>query len=361
MHKIAYTLLWSADWGSGILKKVVGQVRPWIAAGYDVHLFMVSYQDEVEDMVRRMDPHIMLTVRRCHGMLDRIVQYQRLLPLVLAWNPDIIYHRFGGYFPAVAALARRFPTVFEINTDDMREYALDRTYRYWYNLLTRSLLLRHGRGMVYVSSAFPRLPSFARFGKPAAVIGNGIDLSDYPLLPAPANDVPRLVFIGSPAQPWQGVDKIALLARHCSDWQFDLIGTPHSELPQPLPPNLHVHGFLERQEYEPIFAQADVALGTLAMHRIQVDERSTLKFGEYLAYGLPTIIAYQDTNLLEPRPYVLRLPNTPDNVLTHLDDIRQFVRAMRGVRVPRNEIAHLDVHQKEQQRLAFFQQVIEQA
>jgi hypothetical protein len=29
------------------------------------------------------------------------------------------------------------------------------------------------------------------------------------------------------------------------------------------------------------------------------------------------------------------------------------------VRVPRSEIAHLDVHQKEQQRLAFFRQMVE--
>jgi hypothetical protein len=131
------------------------------------------------------------------------------------------------------------------------------------------------------------------------------------------------------------------------------------DVSQPVPPNLHMHGFLERQDYEPLFVQADVAVGTLAMHRIQVDERSTLKFGEYMAYGLPTIIAYHDTNLPETSPYVLQIPNTPDNIETHLEAIRQFVADMRGVRVPRDHVAHMDVRQKEAARLAFFRQVVD--
>jgi glycosyltransferase involved in cell wall biosynthesis len=363
MRKIAYTLLWSADWGSGILKKVVGQVRPWIETGYDVHMFMVAYgrEDDIIARVRQINPAIRLSVRSCRSMLDRIIQYQRLLPLVMAWNPDIIYHRFAGYFPAVATLARHFPTVFEINTDDLHEYALDRRYRHWYNLLTRDWLLSRGQGMVYISGDFAKLPHFARFGQPSVIIGNGIDLSLYEPLPAPANEVPRLVYIGSPHQPWHGVDKIVTLAVACPEWQFDIIGSKADEVGHRLPPNVQMHGFLARKDYEPLFAQADVALGTLALHRNGFNESSPLKNGEYLAFGLPLVVAHHETNFPQPPPFILQIPNTPDNVLTHLDDIRQFVRAMRGVRVPRNEIAHLDVHQKEQQRLAFFQQVIEQA
>jgi glycosyltransferase involved in cell wall biosynthesis len=245
------------------------------------------------------------------------------------------------------------------NTDDMHEYALDRRYRYWYNRLTRGRLLSHGRGMVYVSGDFAKLPHFDRFAKPNVVIGNGIDLSLYEPLPLPTNQKPHLVYIGSPHQTWHGLDKIMKLAEACPDWQFDIIGSQADELGHRLPPNVQMHGFLARRDYEPLFAQADVALGTLALHRNGFNEASPLKNGEYLAFGLPLIIAHNETNFLQPPSFILQIPNTPDNIRTHLNDIRQFVHAMRGVRVPRSEIAHLDVHQKEQQRLAFFRQMVE--
>jgi hypothetical protein len=101
-----------------------------------------------------------------------------------------------------------------------------------------------------------------------------------------------------------------------------------------------------------------VALGTLALHRNQMHEASPLKNSAYLAYGLPLIAAHTDTNFPNPPPCILQLPNTPDNVETHLPAIRQFVERMRGVRVPRDQVQHLDVRMKEQQRLAFFQRVV---
>jgi hypothetical protein len=356
MHSIAYTLLWGASWGSGILKKVVGQVGCWLDASYRVHIFMCSSDDGVAEQVHRMDPRIALTVRRWHDTPSRFVQHQRMLPMVQAWEPDIIYHRFAGYYPAIVSLARRYPMVFEINTDDEREYALKSAPRFWYNRLTRGELLRQGRGMVYVTGELAHLPIFTRFGKPGVVIGNGIDLAQYRPLPPAANDRPHLVFIGSPRQPWHGTEQLVTLATLCPDWQFDVVGLDASELPGPVPPNLCLHGFLVRPDYEPIVARADVALGTLAMHRKDMQEGSTLKFGEYLAYGLPVIAGYTDNNAPDSS-YVLEIPNTPDNVQTHLGEIRRFVERVRGTRVPRDQVVHIDVREKERQRLAFLRRI----
>jgi hypothetical protein len=216
--------------------------------------------------------------------------------------------------------------------------------------------------MVYVSEDFPRLPHYACFGKPGIVIGNGVDVAQYRPLPPAANERPHLVFIGSgsASQLWQGFDKVLQLAKLCPDWQFDVVGSGTSSLEQPPPPNLRMHGFLERQDYEPIFAQADVALGTLALYRKHIDTTSALKIGEYIAYGLPMILGYKDTNIPDPLPpYVLQIPNTPDNVQTHLDDIRRFVEQIRGTRVPRDQVTHVDAREKERERLAFFRRVVE--
>ena len=56
--------------------------------------------------------------------------------------------------------------------------------------------------------------------------------------------------------------------------------------------------------------------------------------------------------------FLLRIPNTPDNVETHIDAIRDFVARWKGRRVPRRELEHLDHEHKEQQRLEFFERVL---
>lgn len=356
--KIAYVFQWEAHWGQGILKKVLSHVRAWTGAGCDVRIFMLSPDEHVQEMVGQSDPDIALVVRRHHNLADRIIQYGPLAQMVAAWQPDIVFLRYAGYFPALAALARQFPLVMEINTDDITEYRLMSPYHNVYNRLTRRLLFERAKGLVFVTHELSRLPSFTCFGKPGAVIANGIDLGQYQPTPPPANPSPRLAFIGSVGAPWHGVDKIRLLAEQHPEWAFDIIGSPAAELLGPVPPNVCMHGLLDRERYEPILARSDVAIGTLALHRKQMHEAAPLKVREYLALGLPLIIAYADTDLSQPHEAILQLPNTPDNVSANIEAIRSFVLRVKGTRIPRAQIAHLDGGQKEQRRLAFFRSLL---
>lgn len=356
--KIAYVLHWEARWGQGILKKVLSHARTWMGAGCDVRIFMLSPDEHVQELVGRSDPDIALVVRRHHTLADRIIQYGPLSHMVAAWRPDIVYLRYAGYFPALAALARQLPLVMEINTDDITEYQLMSPVHNWYNRLTRRLLFERANGLVFVTNELARLPSFTCFGKPGAVIANGIDLAQYRPTPPPDNQRPRLAFIGSVGAPWHGVDKIRLLAEQNPAWAFDIIGSPAAELLGPVPANVRMHGLLDRERYEPILAQSDVAIGTLALHRKQMHEAAPLKVREYLALGLPIIIAYDDTDLTEPHEAMLQLPNTQDNVSVSMETIRTFVLRVKGTRIPQAQIAHLDGGQKEQRRLAFFRSLL---
>jgi glycosyltransferase involved in cell wall biosynthesis len=357
MLKIAYSLLWRASWGSGILKKVLSQASTWHAVGHDVRIFMISYSPEAADAARALAPGLPVSVLPCRSAADRFRQYMQLTRQIAAWGPDVIYHRFAGFYPGLAGLARRFPMVVEVNTNDASEYRISRPYRGWYNQLTRGLLLAQVRGMVFVSGELAELPSYARFGKPSLVTGNGIDLSQFQPLPPADNQQPRLVFIGSQHESWHGVDKIMSLAARCPEWQLDVIGIDTLGQDVPASPNVMFHGYVDRPRYEPLFARADAAIGTLALHRKRMEEASPLKVREYLAFGLPTIIGYCDTDFVQPPPTILQIPNTEDNVQTHLEEIRRFVERVRGTRVPRADVAHLDVRQKEQRRLEFLSRV----
>jgi glycosyltransferase involved in cell wall biosynthesis len=352
MKKIAFLFVWDARWGQGILKKVMSQLGMWQDLGCQVCLFVLTHQDSIVEATKRINPAIPVVTKRCRSMLDRFVQYPHLVETVRAWRPDLIYHRYAGYFPALAALASEIPMVMEINTDDIVEYRTASAAHHVYNSLTRLRLLTKSCGNVYVTKELSERPSFARLGKPGIVISNGIDLSLYHPLPPADNDRPRLAFMGSPAMAWHGVDKIYKFAEYYPDWNFDLIGP--SENHRLAPKNLNVHGPLSRSAYEPILARADIGLGTLALHRIQMHEACSLKVREYLAFGLPVLLSNKDTDFPAPVPFILRLPNTPDNIEANIPLIRRFVVQVKGTRVPRDSILHLDVRVKEVQRVEFF-------
>ncbi len=355
--RIAYLLNWDTHWGRGILNKVSSQALAWRELGHQVSVFMLARFDDRIDLSSRLDPGITLDVQSCRSVPDRFVQYGPLTQRVLHWKPDVVYLRYEGCYPALVRLARQIPVVCEINTDDLGEYALGPRYRDWYNRLTRGLLIKHIAGMVFVTEELARKPHFSSFRKPGVIIGNGIRLDAYPVLPAPHNLNPRLAFVGSAGQAWHGTDKILLLAEGCPDWRFDVVGMSPGDLGAHLPSNLVAHGALNRAQYEPILACADVAIGTLALHHKRMEEASPLKVREYLAYGLPTITAYLDTDFPTCVPFILRLPNTPDNVVSCRDAIKGFVTRVKGARVPRDPIAHLDVRLKERKRLEFLDRV----
>jgi len=106
-------------------------------------------------------------------------------------------------------------------------------------------------------------------------------------------------------------------------------------------------------------ARADVAVGTLALYRKQMQEACALKVRRYLAYGLPVILGHVDTDFIgRDEWYILSLPNTATNVADGLDSIRKFVADVKGRRVPRGEVEPiLSVSAKERERLSFFREL----
>jgi hypothetical protein len=161
--------------------------------------------------------------------------------------------------------------------------------------------------------------------------------------------------MGSRRHPWHGTDKIIRLARAMPEADFDIAGYLPEDLGVELPPNVRVRGILSQAEYEPLLASADVGIGALALHRKRMGEASPLKVREYLAHGLPVIVGCEDTEFGPEEPwFLLRLPNYERNVETSVGEIRDFLAAVRGRRVRRDEIAQrIGADVKERLRLEF--------
>lgn len=349
--KIAYVAYLDTRHGSGVAGKIAEQVDFWRTRGTEVRLFLLSPGGKLDRALAGLPVE-----RAVHRRFpDAIPKTHRLVKRALRWAPDLVYIRFGMYAPSLTLLTWRIASVLEINTDDLAECAvlMDRQ-RYAYHRFQRELLLRSAKGLVFVSQELAA--KFRHYGKAGIVVSNGIDLSRCRPLPARGGGSPRLIFVGSP-YPWNGIDKLVTLARCWPQCRFDVVGYDRSDLPAEVPDNVHCHGHMCRDQYEPLLSRADVALGPLALERKGVQEASPLKVREYLASGLPAVIAHRDSDFPGLTPFLLQTPNNGSNAADVVDAIRPFVDEWKGRRVPRPAIGHLDAQLKEARRFEFLREV----
>ena len=354
--RIAYVARYYFGSPSGVLDKIVGQVAQWRAHGHCVKLFGLT--GDGSTAIPSTLPNRCASTR---GYLARFGTMPSLFGDVVTWRPDLVYLRYFTYQPGLRRVFTGAPVIVEVNANDTVEMALVSWKSHVLNLATRSRVLRQTSGFVFVTNELACSPSFASFAKSRAVVGNGISLADIPLrTKAPDNGRPRLFFMGLGASPWHGLDKILQMAALRPGWRFDIVGEAGVS-GQRLPPNVTCHGRMTAREYSPLLAAADVAIATLAAHRTRLSEASPLKTREYLAAGVPTVLAYRDTDFLRGAPFLLQLPNVEDNIRPHIRRIDEFVQRMRGVIVPRSSVAHLDWSVKEPIRLDFFRDAVEAA
>jgi glycosyltransferase involved in cell wall biosynthesis len=360
--RIAYiSLHWPRTRDSGVGKKIQSQISTWNAMGHEARLFMhTSRHEPASDLIEaEVVPYDVRGKLRTE--INRSRAARGLVEAVEAFQPDIVYLRYGTYVYPAHRLTRIAPVVEEINTNDLSQHEELGGVHSLYNRLTRGIFLRKVSGLVTVSRELEHSPAFASYRKPIRTIANGIDLSSFAPMPPPANPSPRLAFIGSPGYPWHGVDKLVEFARRFPDLRLDIIGYDDLSGFDPVPDNVTLHGYLSSHEYRKVLANADVAISSLALHRIPLEEASPLKSRECLAFGLPLVLAYVDTDLEDlDCDFLLRIPNKEDNIRTHGEAIRDFALKMRGRRADRSLLApRIDSARKEEMRLSFFREILQ--
>lgn len=357
--RIAYLLqMAELDTENGISKKVAMQVRSWIAAGHAVQVFSLARTTRLWPEIAKLP--VALVPRG--NAFQRFARSLQLCRRIAGWSPDVIYFRYAYHSPGLPELFRQIPTAAEINSHDVTEYALTLSRaKQLYHQMTRERVLRPIRAFVPVTHELAE--RFARFGRPAEVIGNSITFDEFVPLP-PARDGPlRWVFAGSAGTPWHGLDRVTDLSALFPEIATDIIGCTEADWRrcvgpgQRRPHNLAFHGPLERSGYEPLMRAATAALGTLGLYRKQMHEACPLKVREYLAFGLPVIAGYRDTDIPAGADYFLQLPNDSSPLAPHRARIAAWLEQWRGRRVPRAAIRHLDTGEKEQRRLAFLSRI----
>ena len=362
MH-IAYIALYLRNHllRGGVGQKALTQIRLWKENGHEAKLFLITPDSiEFQDIslssykIYNRPPLLRVLLRE----VSRTRAMIQLVKQVREYKPDIIYLRYGLYCYPLHHLSSFAPLIIELNTNDFIEYDNQGKFNGIYNRLTRNILLRPAAGFTPVSYEIAEMPENTYFNKPYQVLANGIDVKQYPILPPPSNLSPIISFVGSPASSWHGVEKIFPLAKRYQDLRFDVVGYSAEDIGIIPPENIRFYGFQSQSKVYEILSKADLALGSLALHRNKMNESSSLKVREALACGLPVVLASKDTDLDLNNAgfdFILRIPNRETNIEESADQIYQFAYQMIGKRADRKLVAPLiDQSVKETSRLSFF-------
>ncbi len=362
--RIAYiSLHWPRTTTSSVGKKMLRQISAWRTLGHEARLFSHLHPTAEKNLLLDGERFFYSLKSGPFGLipgeLSRIAALKRLAAAVREYQPDVIYLRWAMYVFPLQRLYAIAPAVLEINTNDVEEHKLLGPVKSGYNRLTRSITLGGASGLVYPSQELAEMPVFKSFNKPWVVVGNSIDLETTLSLPAPHNDKPHLAFIGTPGFAWHGVEKLVPLAEQYPDMVIDVIGYDSiNGVPHP-PANLILHGYLVGEACDRVLAQADAAIGTLALHRAGLNEATPLKVRDCIARGIPCILPYYDSDLADlDNDWILPIPNDETNILSHSRQIHDFVLRSRGRRVPQDLIRdRIDSLAKEKLRLDFMQRI----
>lgn len=347
----------------GVGRKIQTQIKLWKEYGHQVHLFLLTPdQIQISDAsIFRFSASVSLPVlKSVVREWSRSQSLKNLIDAIREYRPDVIYFRYGLYAYPLHCLFEIAPALVEVNTDDVLEYRHRGSFFYWINYLSRGLIFSRSAGIVPISTEIAKLSSISKYQKPVMVIPNGFDMEDTHPLPAPKNKQPRVSFVGNMEAVWNGVDKLILFAQKNPDIMVDIIGMSADQIQtKEIPDNIVCHGLVSLQEVRNILSQSDVSISALALHRKPSFENSLLKVRESLGYGIPTILAYHDTDVSGKKfDFILEIPNTETNVIDQQEALRQFIFQMMGKRADLKKLEPLiNQKYKEVKRLNFMYQV----
>jgi len=354
--KIAYLIHHDISKNDGVTKKIRTQKEYWEKYGHVVKVFAVVPSKAKSDLVASQYVS--------NGYIhSRLRLNNLLLSDIDSFSPDCVYFRYDTWSLTLSKILKRYKVITELNTFDLGEFkllmykqkSLKSVLRFFVYKCLRSRIFKQVYAIVGVTKEIISQDSIKKFKKSSIYIPNSIDLNYYQLLKKNQNDSPiNLFFMGTPNQPWHGVDIIEEMAKELPQYTFHIVGIDgHSK------DNIYWHGYLSQDEYSKILSSTHICIGSLALHRNNMREACPLKVREYLAYGFPIIIGYDETAFLEfdklPR-YVHRINY---NNIDYLK-LKSFIQEMQDFIVSHNDISqYISSKHLEFNRISFMQEIIE--
>jgi len=350
--KIAYIINHDITTNDGITKKIFGQKKEWKTLGNEVNVYCTLPKGGKSILEAKQ--YISTAPFKLRFQLQ-----EDLLEDLANFSPDIVYFRYNTWSRTLSKILNKYSVITELNTYDLGEFwvmfkkekTVKSLLRYLAYKLLRAKVLSRVAGIIGVTKEIAYHPSNVKYNKPTTFIPNGINLDEFQIVKNTNIQLDRigLFFIGSPGALWHGVDIIEIMAKKLPEHDFHIVGMDGEDSS-----NLFWHGYLQKSEYTEILKKCHICIGSLALYRNEMKEACTLKVREYLAYGYPVVLGYQDSAFIDKaQPSWLYPFNTQEEI--DYEKLKEFIAKNYKIRIEHNEINYIDTKVLEAQRIEFFQ------
>jgi len=357
--KVLHFSQWTPSLTCGVTRKIVEQCEAWIAQGVDARAVMLSVSGVAANVT--LPPFVTVVSPSGRGPSGLVARYLTKVALighvakvVRDFDPDVTYARRFTWAPGYLWAIAPGKLVIEVNTNDRSE---SESYPIAKRLLYRSALRRMTRradGFVVVTPDL--MQTLEGSHAPSTVIGNGISPNRFPATVAAHSRAKMAVaFVGTPGQPWHGIDRVLLLAKAMPWVEFHIVGPERDSHSAPV--NVVFHGSLGYEQLIGVYSKCSVGLGSLALERVGMSYSSSLKVREYLACGMGVILETPDADL-EGLQGVRLVPWCEDWVSRAIAAIEDICSQRSGASFRENALQRCSTAIVESRRLEFIRGVL---
>jgi len=305
---------------SGVLNKLHGQVKTFEKHFENVYYTCV-YEGRLSVSLKNKE---VLRISKDTSIIpkhgDRKSYYNELLKFILQNDIKIIYIRYKLSDPFFIKFIKK------CNKAEVKIFLEFPTYPYkneFKSITAKTIDYFYARKLCkYVSYAITFSKDNKIFNISTINTKNGIDLDSIPLKKSKLIGKNKLHLLGvANVNLWHGFDRIieGLHKYYKNEPElevtFSIVGSGNEinklqEMTNKYKLNDYIsfRGFLDGKLLNEEFNNADIGIGSLGIHRLKLDQVSTLKTQEYWARGLPFIISYEELEIESIIPnYILKV------------------------------------------------------
>jgi glycosyltransferase involved in cell wall biosynthesis len=346
--KIRYILIHYDNDENGVLKKALNQTFFLKRIGVDIELILITSEKFSFESLNYVK---IRQINRCNisNFTQRLKRARQIAGIMKKEIEslevgDWLYLRYPYHllvYPKnIIKNKRTCKVIFEHNTKEMEEFKLV------YGIFSQSFIQE------LIFSIFLRSQSDAIIGvtdeithyqlckyhdpqKPHFTIGNGFDINSVILRLLPNyNGICLHLLCVANVSRWHGIDRLIeglaayngplKIILHIAGEGYELPHLKQMVTERKLIEQVIFHGFKSGNKLDSLFNICHIAIGSLGLHRIGLNESSTLKAREYCARGIPYIIACGDPDFPDDFPYILRVP--PDESPIDIESVVHFAQ-----------------------------------
>ncbi|NOR55568.1 MAG: glycosyltransferase [Sulfurovum sp.] len=345
--KIAYiSLFYSRDNMSGVEKKLREEAPYYVDKGIDVYLLNRKQEGFIDNIFyKKVDQYF--SMGRFFELYLRIFTFSVIEKIIDLEKYDRIYLRYPMMDFSAVSFAKKYgyKVITQHHTKELEEIKklnlnkLFKTSQYIMEKFLAPHFFKYISGLTAMSDdvlAYEK--ERVSFKGKLHRFSNGINPRKFIMHKVPKlHDVFHLTIIASSFSPWHGLDRLikSLMFYHDTRYKIHLhvVGEVSNNtrlLIGKCKENENIivllHGKLFGQDLDEVFSTTHVACDSLAMHRLEMKESSTLKSKEYIARGIPFIYSAFDQDMQNIKRYLYDVKNNES--LIDLQKIISFYKSL---------------------------------